>query len=173
MALQLKNQPTRNAGQPQVAQSIKVSRAAATLPQTSTHQLFQVRGGRVLVRLLLGEVTTIIQNSDPVIKISSKKLNAAMDTAVGTAVDVASTVAITSDEVGTLYVVEGDGTAIIPSDAGAAFIGSQGGSWIAPNGEIYLTTGASKTGAIKWDLWYEPLDAGATVVPIDVATAAV
>lgn len=173
MAFQLKNQRARNAGQPQVTQTIQVSRAAASLPQTSTHQLFQVRGGRVLVRALVGEVTTVIQSTDPVIKVSSKKLNAAMDTAVGTAVDVASTVDISSLEVGGMVFVEGDGTAAVKSNAGAAFIGTNSGQWIAPNGEIYLTTGASKTGAIKWDLWYEPLDPGASVVPIDVATAAV
>lgn len=173
MSFQIKNHKNRPTGQPQVAQMTQVSRAAKALPQNTTEILFKVIGGRVLVKALVGEVTTIIQNSDPVVKVSSKKLNAAMDTAVGTAVDIASTVDITSLEVGGSVFVEGDGTAAVKSSAGAVFIGTNSGYWIAPNGEIYLTTGASKTGALKWDLFYEPLDPGAFVIPVDVATAAV
>jgi hypothetical protein len=69
--------------------------------------------------------------------------------------------------------VEGDGTAMVKSTAGAAFIGANSGQWIAPQGEIYITTSATNTGAIKWDIFYQPLDAGAYVEAVDTATAAI
>lgn len=135
-----------------------VARATDTLPQTSTDNLFTVAGGRVLITLLVGEVTTIIQNSDPVAKITSTPTT-------GTAIDVASTVDLTSLEVGGFVLCEGDGTALIKSNAGAApGAASSSRPWICPIGTIDLTTGASKTGAIKWDLFYVPLDEGASVV---------
>ncbi len=179
MAFLIKNSNTQRTngpagvGQAFVSQNIHVQRPTLALPQSTTEQLFRVYGGRVIVHGMLGEVTTILDSTDPVGKISSKALSVAA-AAVGTAVDVASTVSIASLEVGGKVFVEGDGTAWVKSNAGAAFIGTNSGSWIAPQGEIYLTTGASNlTGFMKWDLWYEPLDAGAYVAAVTTATAAI
>jgi hypothetical protein len=170
MAILLKND---NPGRPStLAQSIKVSVPARTVPATTTDQLFRVKGGRVLVRALLGEVTTLIQTQADLMKVSSKALDA-NSAAIGTAVDVAADVDITARQVGGFYFVEGDGTAGVLSNAGAAFIGTNSGHWIAPQGEIYLTTSATNTGAMKWDIFYEPLDKGAYVDPVLVATAAI
>src|SRR3990167_9064688 len=151
-----------------VNQWIHVARPTLTLPQTASNQLFLVKGGRVLIHALIGEVTVVIQGSDPVAKVRASRLNAAMDTIVGTTYDVASTLDMSSDEIGTIYTVEGDGTAIdSPQLAGSGRLG--GSKWIMPNGEIILTTGASKTGEIKWDLWYQPLDEGAYVSAVVTA----
>lgn len=132
-----------------------VARAAATLPQTATHNLFTVSGGRVLVTLLMGTVTTIIQNSDPVAKIT-------VTPTTGSAVDIASTVDLTSLEAGGHVVCEGDTTALVKGNAGQCIVPAT--QFIVPAGTIDLTTGASKTGAIKWDLFFIPIDEGATVV---------
>ncbi len=136
---------------------IHVQKSAATLPQTATQNLFTVAGGRVLVTLLFGEVTTIIQSTDPVAKITSTPT-------VGTAVDVGATVDLSSLEVGGFITVEGDGTAMIKGNAGAGMPGTGQGKWICAAGSISLITGASKTGATKWDLYYVPIDDGAYVV---------
>ena len=157
-------------GQALVSQFTHVARPALALPQTTTQQIFRVYGGRVWVRLLIGEVTTVIQSTDPVLKVSSERVTDA-GVLVGTVYDIASTLDMSSDEVGTIYTVEGDGTAIIsPQLAGAGYFGAVAG-FIQPQGTIYITTGASKTGAIKWDLWYQPLDEGAYAVAVPVATA--
>ena len=152
-----------------VSQWIQVSRPTLALPQTTNEQLFRIYGGRVLVRLLLGEVTTVIQNSDPVAKVAYAALTDAA-ALVGTEYDIASTLDLTSDEVGTLYTVIGDGTAIQSGNqvAGSVEIDSPG--WVAAQGQIVLICGASKTGNIKWDIWYQPLDDGAYVVSVDTAT---
>lgn len=163
----------KNVQKPKPGQTVfgrtHVTRAAASLPQTSTDILFRVYNGAVRITLMYGTVTTVIQNSDPVAKVSSKALSTA-SVAIGTAVDIASTVDINSLEVGGFVVVEGDGTALVKSNAGNAFIGAVTGNWICPQGEIYLTTGASKTGALKWDLVYEPIDEGAYVLANAVQT---
>jgi hypothetical protein len=177
MAFLIKNVPgNRVAGAPGrnavVNQWIQVSRPALALPQTATQQLFRVYGGRVLVHLLVGEVTTVIEGTDPVAKISYAALtNAAA--LVGTAYDIASTLDMSSDEVGTLYGVEGDGTAITSGNQVAGSLETVGTGFVAAQGQIYLTTGASKTGAIKWDLWYQPLDSGGYVEPVVTAVAAI
>lgn len=179
MAFMLKNAHRPQAANAQQAtileQWTKVTRdndagTGVALPASTTGQLFRVYGGKVIVRALIGTVTTIIQNSDPVMKVSSKQLDNS-SVAVGTAVDVASTVDFNSLEVGGTLFVEGDGTALVKANAGAVFIGTNSGLWVAPQGEIYLTTGATKTGKMIWDLWYQPLDSGAYVLPATLTTS--
>lgn len=169
MALVLKNNQGVKKGLPFPDQKIHVARAAGTLPATAAQNLFQVLGGRVRVKGMLGEITTIVQAQATNLKVSSTAKDAAGAT-VGTAVDVASNVDCNALEVGGKVWVEGDGTALVKSNAGAAFIGTNSGEWIAPQGYISFTTGATSTGAAKWDLWYEPVDEGATVVAVPLAS---
>lgn len=161
-----------NPGVAVIDQWIQVTSAIKTVPATTTQQLFRVYGGRILVRALVGEVTTAIQNQADNLKVSCKKLDNS-SVAVGTAVDIAANVDIANKEVGSFYFVEGDGTAGVLSLAGGAYVGTNSGVWIAPQGEIYTTSSATNTGAMKWDLWYQPLDAAAYVVSVDLATAAI
>ena len=132
-----------------------VARATDTLPQSTTEALFTVSGGRVEVRLMFGEVTTIIQNSDPVLSMKHVPTT-------GTELVINSTVATTSLEVGGFIHVTGTGSALVKSNAGAILSAALSG-FIVPEGDISLVAGASKTGSVKWDLWYVPLDEGATV----------
>lgn len=177
MAFLVKNSIRRSGGVTRQSdnildQNIHVACPSRTIPATTTDQIFRVKGGRVLVRRLVGEVTTAIQNQVDNMKVSSKALSAA-SVAIGTAVDVASNVDVANRELGGLYFVEGDGTAGVLSNAGAAFIGPNSGEWIAPQGEIYVTTSATNTGAMKWDIWYLPLDPGAYVEAVSTATVAI
>lgn len=169
MALIIKNGTRQSANrQPIVDQWIQVTQAnqstgaGLALPATTTGQLFRVRGGAVMVKALIGRVTTVIQTQADNLKVSSKQLDNS-SVAVGTAVDIASNLDVTALEVGGFLFVEGDGTAVVKANAGGSFIGANSGYWIAPQGEIYVTTSATNTGAIKWDIWYQPLDAGAFV----------
>jgi hypothetical protein len=144
-------------GQPLVDTWEHVKKASATLPATTTQNLFTVRGGRVLVKLLLGEFTTLVQTQACNTKVTSVPTT-------GSNVDIAANVDITAREVGAKYFVEGDGTAGVLSNAGAAFIGANSGYFIVPAGTIRMETAATNTGAMKWDLWYQPLDEGAEVI---------
>jgi hypothetical protein len=161
-----------NSGYSVLSQWTQVSRPALALPQTTTQQLFRVYGGRILVQALIGEVTTVIEGTDPVLKVSTSALTDA-GALQGTAYDIASTLDLSSDEVGTMYAVEGDGTALVSGNQVSGTVELTAREWVMKQGQIYITTGASKTGAIKWDLWYQPLDAGAYAVAVSVATAAI
>lgn len=173
MAFVGKNVAKPKLGQPVLQQLIQVSRPTATITQnTATEMLFRVRGGRVLVHLLIGEVTTIIQSQATTLKLTHKKLSDA-SAAVGTAVDVCATVDGNAKEVGSLYVPLGSGAAAIWSNAGCA-LGTLGRiPFILPQGELYGTAGANSSGALKWDIWYQPLDAGAFIEPSAPLTAVI
>lgn len=171
MALLIKNQKQQRADQPVLQQWIQATRPALLLPATTTEQLFRVFGGRVLIHMFVGEVTVVLDATDPVVKISSQKLSNAAAT-VGTAVDIASTANLASLEVGGNVNVLGSGAALIKTNAGGAISTLGRIPWIAPQGQIYLTTGGTNlTGFMKWDCWYQPLDAGAYVAPVPVAVA--
>lgn len=177
MAFIVKHRHTRQntvsqAGDAVLSQWIRVKTPTRTIPATTTDQIFRVRGGRVLVRAILGTVTTVIQAQLDNMKVSSKKLDAA-SAAVGTAKDLSANVDITGLEVGGTYFVEGDGTAGVLATAGGTFMGANTGMCIVPQGEIYLTTSATNTGAMEWEMWYQPLDPGAYVDPVLTATAAI
>ena len=133
-----------------------LSRAAATIPATTAEELFTVTGGRILVRLLLGEVTTIIQTQACNLKVT-------INPTTGTSGDVASDLDVTATEAGGLIYPQGDGTALIANDAGTGFAAGGFFPWIVPVGGIDIETSATNTGAIKWDLWYENLDEAAVV----------
>jgi hypothetical protein len=156
-----------------VEQYIQVNTAGRTLPSSgNTDQIFRVRGGRVLVKLLVGEVTTVMSGTATNVKVSSKRLSNA-DVAVGTAVDVGANAAVTSKEVGSFYYVLGSGAASIVNNAGAGLATLGVNPFILPQGEVYITTDATNTGAMKWDIFYLPLDPGAYVESVVVATAAI
>ncbi len=136
-------------------QGIKVSRATGTLPASTTKALFTIAGGRVLLLGIVGEVTTAIQN-----QACNTKLTANPTT--GTDVDICAVLSIANDEIGCLYGITGlFSDAMVGSNAGA-------GVWprnpvVLPAGTLDLSTAATNTGSVKWDLWYVPLDTSATV----------
>lgn len=153
------NKPTQRsaAGQaPVLEQWVKVAKTAATLPATTTQNIFTVRGGRVLVKALIGEVTTAADATATNLKVT-------VVPTTGTASDIASNVAITSDEVGTLYSVEGDGTALLEQSSGYTET-ALGNGFIVSVGTIRIETSATNAGATKWDCYYLPLDKDAEVV---------
>ena len=135
-----------------------VAKTSATVPQGAVQTIFTVSGGRVLVELLVGEVTTVLGST-------ANNLTVNTVPTTGTGLIIASAAEGNALEAGGLMVVEGDGTALgIVGKAGAGMITSGTGAWICPTGTINFQCVASTTGATKWDIWYVPLDVGATVV---------
>jgi|SRR5580765_7148626 len=140
-----------------------VTKAAANLPQSATGTLFTVAGGLVLVTGFLGVVTTVFQGTDPVLSLGTAPTS-------GTAAtnSLATTVDTSSTEVGTMMTVQasgGLGGALVvhatPAKAGHnVFLSNE---FLVNTGTVTWTTGASKTGAMKWYLTYIPLDDGASV----------
>lgn len=141
-----------------ISAGLAVSRAAATIPQTAAQNIFTITGGRILVVALTGQVTTAIGATATTLKVTNTPTS-------GTATDIATATAITSKEVGTLISLPvAPGSAlVVGANAGAAVqvAGHQG--WLIEPGTLSVTTSASTTGAISYDLVYIPYDTGASV----------
>jgi len=138
-----------------VAKPIRVSKATATLPQSTTAAKFTVSGGKVLICDIIGEVTTIIQAGANNMKLISNPT-------VGADVDLCATLDIDGDAVGTTYHITGTlADAMVAKTSGAGE--SQASPIEVSAGTIDISCSASKTGAIKWTLFYIPIDAGAKV----------
>lgn len=133
----------------------RIDRTTASLPQSTQSALFTVAGGRVIVTGIVGEVTTIIQN-----QACNTKLVANPTT--GTDVDLCAVLSIANKEVGTLFGITGTfATAMVGANAGAGVMCAT--PVVVPIGTIDLSTAASNTGAVKWSIYYTPLDDGAYI----------
>jgi hypothetical protein len=140
-----------------VARAIRVERAKANLPQGIAVPIFTVSGGKILLCDIIGVVdTTVIQSGTNNMKLIANPT-------VGTDVDLCATVDIASDAVGTMYNITGTlSDAMIATTSGA--FESQNSPIVIAAGTIDLSCDASKTGKIKWTLFYIPIDSGAKVV---------
>ena len=135
---------------------VRIDRATATLPQTAAVSYFTISGGRVLATLIIGQVTTIIQTQANNTKLTSTPT-------AGSAVDICAVKDITGLEVGGMLVVNGTAaTALTQANAGSII--GQTVPVVLNIGVLKLDCAASSTGAIKWSLFYLPIDDGATVV---------
>lgn len=134
---------------------LKVEQPAKTVPQNALSALFTVSGGRVLVTGLVGEVTTVIGGTTP-----SAKLVA--NPTVGADTDITTAVAVTSDPVGNLYGLDALGGALIVLES-ATTVPNNAAVVVKPGTIDLHVSAADATGAIKWTLFYAPLDDGASV----------
>lgn len=134
----------------------RVDRATATLPQTAAGTLFTITGGRVLINMILGEVTTIIQA-----QANNTKLKVVPT--VGSTVDLCAVKDITGLEARGFLLLDGvAATALAQANAGA--IRTPTTSVVVPIGALQLDCAASNTGSIKWSCWWTPCDDGALLV---------
>jgi hypothetical protein len=134
----------------------RIDRAAANLPATTSGNLFQVIGGRVLVTTITGVVTTAIQAQANAVKLQAANAGATIVT------DLCATVDINGLAAGNLLGITGTTTA-------AAVVGQaviQNNEVIVNTGFIRLNTAATNTGQMSWSLTYIPLDDGAYVVAV-------
>jgi len=138
---------------------IKASKASTAYTSTIAQTLFTVAGGRCVVTLFMAVVTTIHQ---------ATTLNIKTQTAptAGTAVALSTDVDTTGLEAGGTLFVEGDGTATVKANGGVVLASTtalrQG--FVVTTGTITFTPSATATGATLWDIWYLPLDDGASIV---------
>lgn len=144
-----------------INQGIRVDRATATLPQGAADDLFTVAGGRVLVLGLLGEVTTIIGGAN------ATHLEFSPDAATladNDLCDSATALDINGDVVGTLYTITGTATDdLVDSGTTGWVVYTLASPLFMTEGSVELHCAGSVTGAVKWSIWYVPLDDGAYI----------
>lgn len=146
--------------QPEIALSTrlgtKVSKAAGASIANGETSIFTITGGRVLVTCILGYVTIVVQGQTTNIKVVYDPTTAGADT------DLCAVVDCNAAAVGSYIALTG-------TIASAAVIGLlranlQATPFILEAGAIHQNSSAASTGAISWDLWYFPIDSGATIV---------
>ncbi len=148
--------PYYNKGQRQASAAImlgaKVSRAASTHTGGAV-SLFTVAGGRVLMTALVGQVT-----------VATTQATTAVLTHVpttGTTQPIAASLDLDPALVGDQLTITGLATDAMTYNASAAGLRISH-KVVLPIGAVTLTTGAAE-GATSWDIWYIPLDEGASV----------
>lgn len=133
---------------------IRVDRATKAVATGDV--FFTIAGGRVLLTLILGQVTTAFGAGANACKLSA-------DPTVGTTTDLCATGEMNAAELGTLISIAGTaGTAMQLGKSGA--VRAQDAAFVVAPGTIIWTQAAADAAArVKWSLWYVPLDDGATV----------
>ena len=138
-----------------ITTGLAVERAAALPPQGAREDIFTITGGRVLLKQIIGEVTTAVGNVANATKLEFNPSDAARG-------DMSDTVDIDNDAVGTIYGITG--TAATAMVKATNVLVAQAAAQILKPGVIELNcAGASVTGAIKWTVVYVPIDDGAYV----------
>lgn len=119
--------------------------------------LFDVTG-KCLITLMVGEVTSTIATS------TSMSINSSTNDLV-----ISASTQITTDAIGTLYVVSGDiglgfnaGTA--PAIDGAVMDVGTIAPFIINDDQIEMNVNSAGTGLVDWDVWYWPLEINAVIV---------
>lgn len=142
----------------QILYGLRVERPTATLPASTSGNLFAV-SGRVILLTIVGTVTTAIQNQTCTWKLEQflTSAAAATDMSLVTGSDLANAA------VGRLLGITG----------AVGVVGVTGYAVPQTNemilngpGFIRLATGATNTGSVSWTVTYIPLDDGATVTAV-------
>ena len=138
-----------------IGTSWTTTRASSTLPASTATPYFTVTG-KVKILNIIGEVTTVFQAQANAIKLIANPT-------VGADVDLCATVEGNAAAVGSLFTITGTlANAMIKTVSGA--VPSQASPVIVTAGSIDFSTAATSTGATKWTVIYEPIDAGAMVI---------
>jgi len=132
---------------------IKVDRATANM--TTGLELFTVSEGNCQVNLMIGEVTTAIENK-------TVNYTIVADPTTGTSTNIAGLLDCDDDEIGTLYTVSGVAATALQVGMSGSVPGPLQPFEVAP-GAIEITVGATHTGSVKWTLFYIPLEDGAYI----------
>lgn len=139
---------------------VKVTRAAADIFDGTQTALFTIATGKVLVTSISVEVTTAA------IDAGASNTSLVTNPTVGTDAAMCAVLDINADEAGTIYSITGEpATALTGGSGGGA--NSMVSPFIVAEGTIDLLSAADvgTGGALGYcELWYIPLDAGATVV---------
>jgi hypothetical protein len=139
---------------------LRVDRAASVTPQhggTDDVTYFTVYAGRILMTLLVGEVTASMAAG-------ANSVNIYHTPGAGALAAIAAATSIASYAEGDILTITGllTDTMLPAVTAGASHSMTYGGVILVPGTIKFNATGAT-TGNWKWSLWYFPLEEGAYV----------
>ena len=139
-----------------------VTRAAEDILDGTQSTLFTVAGGRVLLLGLVAEVSVAAVDATP------SATSFVTNPTVGTDMAMCATLDVNAHENGSMYSITGIVTDALAGGSGGGAMHMAGGI-VVPEGTIDLLSAADAgTGGavLAVEVWYIPLDAGATIVAI-------
>jgi hypothetical protein len=141
---------------------LRVDRAISVLPQhggVDGVTYFNIVGGKILLTLLVGTITTVIEAAANEVVFSHNP-----DPSTGATAALNGALDITGWAEGDILTINGLLTdALLPAvKAGSSHAMSYGGVILVP-GAITCDCSGHNTGGWKWSLWYFPLEEGAYV----------
>lgn len=131
-----------------------VVRAAAALPSSTIGTIFNIAGGRVLIRHLGCIVSTTLSGTNSTTVGITPTFNATSAPAAFSSAGIIPTAA------GSMCVSKLDGGAMIVVVNGSIIAPTP---WAAPAGAVTVTTASTVTGTVSWEIVYTPLDPAASV----------
>lgn len=141
----------------QAAYGIPLSRPAAVFTGAGATPIFNVVGGRVAVRLIVGQITVAASGATNIRLLSNPT--------TGTTSNMCADLAAAGLEVGTLLTINGDiGTAMWGVNAGAGE--GQVQDSILPVGQIEFNLSGAQTISVSWLVYYTPVDVGACLTVV-------
>lgn len=150
-----------------------VTGGAKTLPASTSGDIFQVSGGRVIITSLTGVVSTVIQAQSTTLSVGNKPTGGSSATATLCATAdlngkaVGTSLAVPAAKASALIVSGADGTVVWNGASGGQGIPfASGGLALIPAGTIQVTTIVTSTGAITWSVSWLPYDTGAVVTAL-------
>ena len=141
---------------------LRVDKAISLLPQhggaTDGGTYFNIVGGKILMTLLVGTITTVVQAQANNVVFSHAPTGGGATAALNAALS------INAWAEGDILTINGLLTdAMLPAaKAGSSSAMRYGGVILMP-GAITVDCSAASTGGWKWSLWYVPLEEGAYV----------
>jgi hypothetical protein len=135
-----------------------VTRNTATLPASTAGNIFIVTGGRVIVNGLIGQVTTAIQN-----QACTVSFGALPTVGTGSATNLGTATSVLAAPIGTAIAANPGGATVVDLSTQAGVSIAAGFPAVVNAGNITITTSATNTGSVSWEIFYVPLDDGAYV----------
>jgi len=136
-------------------QGIKIEKGSTVISGATTKNMFTVTGGRVCVTALVGEVITTA------IGANASNLTINVDPTVGAIGALGTAIAMANAAIGMTFSITGNPADAIIKNTGVSLTCTS--PCVIPAGVITLATSGDNTGAMKWTIWYYPVDDDAYV----------
>jgi len=131
----------------------RLVRPTATLPQTTSAPIFNIVGGKVLMTLIIGRITTVLG--------AVGNMSLEENPTVGTLETICAVLAVGTYAQDDLIGITGVPAAAMVPAASGGIPGMTTAGVVLRVGTLDLRLSASSTGSIEWTVFYIPLESGA------------
>ncbi len=141
---------------------VQVDRPTQNLAITATPGLpiYTIAGGLVMVTGIIAVCTTTFGGANTI----SLELNPTLAAGANSVLSLAADLGTTGADGDVMVLVGAPGTALLMGHVEVNVLGSTLGKGLIVNNGVIGLVSTAANGALRWILWYIPIDAGATIV---------